>query len=283
MIDRSSPRSIVSLLSSATEMLYMLGLGDRIAAVSHECDYPPEAAEKPRGTICRIDAAAPSGAIDEEVRRRIRQGLPLYEIDVDLLVRLRPDLIVTQAQCDVCAVRFEDVTAAVSSTPELAATRVVPLNPASLDDVLRDIRRIGEAAGCPGRAEEVVADLQRRIARVQAATRDIPSHQKPRVACIEWIEPLMLAGNWMPQLLDLAGAAPGPTTAGEHSRYHAWQEVIDFQPEVIVVMPCGFDLPRTIQEAAALREQPGWSDLPAVRNSRVFAVDGNAYFNRAGP
>ena len=153
---------IASLVPSATEMLYALGLGERVVAVSHECDYPPAAAQKPRATVCRIDSQAASQAIDDEVRQRLGAGLPLYEVDADLLVRLRPDLIVTQAQCDVCAVRYEDVARMVQITPELAATRIVALNPSSLEDVFRDLLRVGAAVGCPDRAAGCVADLKSR-------------------------------------------------------------------------------------------------------------------------
>jgi iron complex transport system substrate-binding protein len=277
-----SPQRIVSLLSSATEMLYALGLGDRVAAISHECDYPPEAIGKPRATVCRIDAAAPSGEIDRQVRSRMEAGLPLYEVDRELLARLKPDLIVTQAQCDVCAVRYEDVVETVQCLPELSGAEIVALNPASLDDILNDILRVGEAAGRAEHAAGYVASLRSRVDRVRQKTQAVPPGQKPKVACIEWVEPLMLAGNWMPELLQIAGAAPGITSSGP-SHYHRWQEVVEYQPEVLIIMPCGFDARRAAAEAAALTKLPGWSDLPAVRHGRVFAVDANAYFNRPGP
>jgi iron complex transport system substrate-binding protein len=277
------PQRIASLLSSATEILYALGLGDRVVAISHECDFPREALDKPRATICRLDIAAPSGEIDTQVRSRLEAGLPLYEVDRNLLARLEPDLIVTQAQCDVCAVRYQDVVETVRSLPRLRDAEIVALNPASLDDILGDILRVGEAAGCPTRAAEYVASLRCRIARVRQTTQDLPEAQRPRVACIEWIEPLMLAGNWMPELLQIAGAAPGIVASSGPSQYRGWREVLDYRPEVIIVMPCGFDAQRAAAEAATLTKLPGWRDLPAVRRGRVFAVDASSYFNRPGP
>lgn len=274
---------IVSLLSSATEILYALGLGDHVTAISHECDYPPEALSKPRATVCRINAEASSREIDDEVRRRLQAGLPLYEVDRDLLARLRPQLIVTQAQCDVCAVRYEDVIETARCLPELGGAQIVALNPASLEDVFRDILRVGDAAGCLVAAQEYVDALRRRVDLVRVRTQGLPPSQKPRVVCIEWIEPLMLAANWIPELLDLAGAAPGIGAGGGHSKYHSWSDVVEYQPEVLIIMPCGFDAKRAGREAKSLSRLTGWKDMPAVRTGRVFAVDANAYFNRPGP
>jgi iron complex transport system substrate-binding protein len=183
----------------------------------------------------------------------------------------------------VCAVRYEDVAATVQSLPELQGTKIVSLNPASLADILNDIVLVGEAAGCREHAAEYVASLRRRIDRVRQTTQSLPEAQKPRVVCIEWIEPLMLAGNWMPELLEIAGAAPGIVASSGPSQYHGWREFVEFQPEVVIVMPCGFDARRAADEAKVLAKLPGWSELPAVRGGRVFAVDANAYFNRPGP
>jgi iron complex transport system substrate-binding protein len=277
------PRRIVSLLSSATEILYALGLGDRVAAVSHECDYPPAVLHKPEVTFSHVQSAAPSGAIDQQVRSLSEAGLPLYQIDVELLAALRPELIVTQAQCDVCSVRYADVLAAVAAQPALRDTTVLALNPQSLSDILADVERVGVAAGCPDRAAEVSEKLSARVARVRDATAGLSESQRPRVACIEWIEPLMLAANWVPEIVELAGGKNLLSQAGRHSTYTAWSDLAELDPQRILVMPCGFDLPRTIAESAALARLPGWKTLSAVRGSRVFAVDGSAYFNRSGP
>lgn len=277
------PARIASLLASSTEILYGLGLGDRVVAVSHECDFPEEVQSKPRVTRTLVNANAPSRTIDEEVKAACTAGEPLYRIDVERLVSLRPDLIVTQAQCDVCAVRYSDVVSAVQANVELQDTRIVSLNPHSLRDVFNDVLRVGDSAGVPDRATANVAALQSRIEAVSRKTRALPRESRPRTACIEWVDPPMLAGNWIPELIDLAGGRCELARAGEHSTFVDWHDVVEFDPEVVVVMPCGFNLSRSLEDAKILTSFPGWKHLSAVRNGRVFAVDGNAYFNRSGP
>jgi iron complex transport system substrate-binding protein len=275
---------IISLISSATEMLYALGLGDNVVAVSHECDWPPEIAGKPRVTIANIDATQSSGKIDCQVKEKLAAGDPLYGIDGELIASLRPDLIVTQAQCDVCAVRLDDIRAMIADRPELRRTRLASLQPNRLQDIFEDIQRLGEATQRDFAAQAFVAGLQNRVesARHRVA-QQLAHHDRRRVAIIEWTEPLMLAGNWTPELVDLAGGCCPLTTAGEHSRYHDWSEIAAFDPEVIVVAPCGFDLPRSVCEATCLERLPGWFATAAARGNRVFALDGNAYLNRSGP
>jgi iron complex transport system substrate-binding protein len=278
------PLRIVSLISSATEMLYALGLGDNVVAVSHECDWPPEITKKPRATTSNIDASRPSGEIDVQVRSKLAAGEPLYGIDGDLIAALRPGLIVTQAQCDVCAVRLDDVRAMIATRPELQATQLVSLQPNRLDEIFEDVLRVGEATGAAAAAEDFVAELKARVARVrQNVARQLQSQPRRRVAIIEWTEPLMLAGNWTPELVEIAGGYCPLAIAGEHSRYHNWSEVAAFDPEAIVVAPCGFDLQRAILEARPLQRLPGWQDTSAARAGRIFALDGNAYLNRSGP
>ena len=279
-----TPQRIVSLISSATEILYLLGLGDRVVGVSHECDYPSDVAAKPRLTRSLVASAATSRAIDDQVRTLAGEQSALYAIDVDRLAALAPDLIITQAQCDVCAVRYEDVVTAVRDTPALHDTAVLALNPIRLDDVLQDIIRVGEAAAAQAAAREAVAKLESRIEQVRAKTRAWPPQRRPRVACLEWIDPPMLAANWTPELVKSAGGDPGELVqANTHSTYADWKGIAEFDPRVVVIMPCGFDLERTITEAQVLPSVAGWSELSAVREGRVFAVDGNAYFNRSGP
>lgn len=279
-----TPKRIVSLISSATEILYLLELGDRVVGVSHECDYPSEVAAKPRLTRSLVEATAPSGAIDEQVRSLAADQSALYAIDVDRLTALAPDLIVTQAQCDVCAVRYEDVMDAVRQSPSLRDTRVLALNPSRLADVLDDIIRVGEAAGATAAARETVRKLAARIEHVRARTNALPYQRRPRVICLEWIDPPMLAGNWMPELVRSAGGDPGELVqAHKHSTYAAWRQIVEFDPQVVVIMACGFDLERAIVESQVLPLVADWSKLSAVREGRVFAVDGNAYFNRSGP
>jgi iron complex transport system substrate-binding protein len=274
------------LISSATEILYLLGLGDRVVGVSHECDYPPEVAAKPRLTRSLVDSDAASGAIDHQVRTMAAGQSALYAIDVDRLAELAPDLIVTQAQCDVCAVRYDDVVAAVRDTPALRQAEVLALNPRSILDVLDDIERVGNAV----HDERVAmnATLQKAsyllfLLGMQIKAAELARDDRPRVICLEWIDPPMVAANWMPELITLAGGDPGLSERGAHSSYADWQKIVDYDPQVIVIMPCGFGLERAIVESRALAARPGWSGLSAVREGRVYAVDGNAYFNRSGP
>jgi len=276
-------RRIASLISSGTEMLYGLGLGGNVVAVSHECDHPPEVASKPRVTYSNVDSQAASGQIDDQVQRLSAAGDALYEIDRRKLRDLRPDVIVTQAQCDVCAVRYQDVMEFVQQEPALARTRVISLNPQSLEDVFGDILRLGHALDVPERAEVFVRESRERIHAIRRRTAAITHENRPRVICIEWIEPLMLAANWTPELIDIAGGRFPLTERGAHSTYAAWDEVVAFDPEVVVVAPCGFDLQRTIRESAVMASWPQFDSLSAVRNGRVYAVDGNAYLNRSGP
>ena len=283
---------IVSLLSSATEMLFALGVGEQVAAVSHECDYPPEVSHLPRATRSRIDSSQPSARIDEQVRELTASGGALYEIDRDLLCRLMPDLIVTQAQCNVCAVRYQDVLDLVASEPALAHTQVLALNPSSLADVLSDIQRVAKAvddAACVVERNDVgsvvnvahryVAELQGRVDRVAANNITV----RPRVVCLEWLEPLMTAGNWTPELIKMAGGASCLAEPGRHSDYVEWSAVLACDPDVLLIAPCGFNLERSQLEARRLWQLPGFADLAAVKNGRAYVLDGNAYLNRSGP
>ncbi len=278
-----SPRRIVSLISSATEMLYLLGLGPRVVGVSHECDWPAEIASLPRLTRSLVESAASSREIDDQVRTLAGEQSALYAIDVERLAELQPDLIITQAQCDVCAVRYDDVVAAVRETPALRDAKILALNPSRLADVLTDVLRVGEAAGVPNAANDAVAGLEARIERVRAATASLPANDRPRVVCLEWIDPPMLAANWTPELVALAGGQTALVELGVHSTVADWDAVVRYDPQVVVIMPCGFDCERAIEEAQVLPAMPGWESLSAVRGQRVFAVDGNAYFNRSGP
>jgi iron complex transport system substrate-binding protein len=274
---------IVSLISSGTEILFGLGLGERVVAVSHECDYPTAVQTLPRATCSLIDSSQTSGQIDEQVKSLAAQGQTLYGIDADLIDRLQPDLIVTQVQCDVCAVRYADVVELVESRPGLRNTRVLALNPQSLGDVLADVRRLGEAAGALEAATRMVERLSERVSRISGALADLPAANRPRVVCIEWIAPLMAAGNWTPELIERAGGRSGLAVAGRHSDYVSWDEIRAYDPEVLFVAPCGFDLVRSQTEAEQLRDLPRFSTLSAVRHGRAYVLDGNAYLNRSGP
>ena len=277
------PPRIVSLLSSATEILCALGLEDSLLAVSHECDFPASIRGKPRATVSFIDSSRPSEQIDHEVKSRLGAGLSLYGLNEPLLRSLAPDWIVTQAQCDVCAIQYDDVLKLVASSPELSQTRVLALSPNSLEEILQDVLRVGEAVGLPDRAKQFESYLRQWIDRVTSLTRSLDPSSRPRVICIEWTSPLMTAGNWTPELIELAGGRSGLATPREHSRYVTWQEITGFDPEVLLVAPCGFDLPRSEHEAQELPALPGWSAVSAVKAGRVFVLDGNALLNRSGP
>ena len=277
---------IVSLLPSTTEIVYALGLGDSLVGVTHECDFPAAARGKPIVTRSLLDhSGATSEEIDHAVRQQLRAGLSLYDLDTARLAQLAPDLILTQALCDVCAVAFGQVERAVRDvSAEFAALapQVLSLEPRSLDDVLATVATVAAAAGVPERAEPLLACWRERIARVRAA--GARAGHPPRVACLEWLDPIFGPGHWLPELVEIAGGRPGFGTRHQDSRRVAWGDVIAFAPEVIVITPCGFDLAHAIKEArSVLPRRPGWHALPAVRQGRVYAVDGNAYFSRPGP
>ena len=277
-----TPR-IASLLAAGTEILYGLGLGEHVVAVSHECDFPPEVKDKPRVTLSRITGPESRGVIDSRVRELTADRSAIYRIDVELLETLAPDLVVTQAHCDVCAVNLDDVTAAVQQSEVLRHAKIVALNASTLENVFTDIHCVAEAVGCASAADAYVKSLRSRVDAVERVTSRIPEKLRPRVACIEWIEPLIIAANWMPELIELAGGTCGITENGARSGYTDWSEVLAFDPEVVMVMPCGLDLDRTVAESATLDSLPGWSETAAAKANRIFAVDGNAFFNRSGP
>jgi iron complex transport system substrate-binding protein len=254
-----------------------------VVAISHECDYPESVGGLPRVTRSLIAADASSGEIDAEVRERMAQRRPLYEIDLDLLGELRPDVIVTQSQCEVCAISDADVRVAIDRCEALRGARVVSLNPTSLDAIFEDVRRVGDAVACAGAAEALIEGLRGRIERVRQRAAAAAGTGRPRVVCLEWVDPPMVAANWMPTLVEIAGGACGLSQAGQRSGYTPWESIVANDPDVIVVMPCGFDVGRAEAELATLRGFAGWEGLAAVRNRRVYAADGNAYFNRSGP
>jgi len=280
--NQTFPR-VASLLASATEILYALGLGDRLVAISHECDFPAECTSKPRVTRAKINALAASGAIDAQVRALLASGESLYAIDAELLTSLRPDIIVTQAHCEVCAVSDRDVHAVLRDHATLRDARVVSLNPTTLEAVFEDIQRIGDATKQPEKANKYRRILQSRLDEVASRLAHVPMSARPTVACIEWMDPLMVAANWMPDLITRAGGRAVITRSGERSTETSWAALREANPDVIIVSPCGFDLSRTLEELPALRSHPLWSSLRAVQSGNAFAADGNAYFNRSGP
>lgn len=270
---------IVSLLPSATEIVCELGLGDGLVGVTHECDYPVFVRDLPKVTRTLIPHDASSGDIDALVRERLKTQRALYTLDMPTLERLRPDLLVTQALCDVCAVAEAEVTAAACSLP--GRPRVINLEPTSLEDVLDTLRAVGRAAGVPDRAESVISALRSRVEAVSRRSERVVA--RPRVVLLEWLDPPFSCGHWSPELVRLAGGDEVIGQAGWPSRTLTWGEVSNGSPDVLVIACCGFTLERTLDDLPRLTASPGWADLPAVRAGRVYVTDGNAYFSRPGP
>ncbi|ELY41863.1 cobalamin-binding protein [Natronorubrum tibetense] len=268
---------IVTTLPSATETVAALGIEP--VGVSHECDYPPGVEDLPSVTASRIDAEASSGEIDQQVLDNSEAGV--YSVDTELLEDLEPDLIVTQGMCDVCAVDeavIENAVEQIDANPEIITT-----DPHSVADVLSDLERIGRATGREDRAREVRADLESRIDAVRNRTADLEPAERPRVAIFDWTDPAMIAGHWTADLVEWAGGTYGLADPGERSRPREWTDIREYDPELIVVAPCGFGLTQTAENAADLTEREGWEDLTAVREGRVWAMDGHHYLNRPGP
>jgi iron complex transport system substrate-binding protein len=271
---------ICSFLPSATEIVYALGLGDQLYGVTRACDYPPDARTKPVVVYSILDDRGLSSAdIDRLVKEHARNGQSVYRIDMEALRRADPDLILTQELCDVCAVGYRDVLVQIKELPK--RPRVVSLNPTSLHDVLRDVLTVGEATGTSARAQAIVAELRQRIEAVRQ--RAAQASARPRVFCLEWMEPLFVSGHWIPEMIELAGGIDGIGNRGTPSSRIAWERVRDYQPEVVILMPCGADVPHTLSELDRVQALPGWADLPAVRQGRVYAVNAGAYFSRSGP
>jgi iron complex transport system substrate-binding protein len=271
---------LLPLLSSATEMVHALGLGQFQVGRSHECDYPSEVVNLPVCTRPAIAVDGSSAEIDRLVKDRLANALSVYSVDAQMLRELRPTHIITQTQCNVCAVSLEDVERAlqIETTP---GTKLISLAPYALQDVWADLRRVGEACGCVDVAETLAASFHSRMEAV--AKRAAAAHRRPTVAAVEWLEPLMAAGNWVPELIEMAGGENLFGAAGLHSPWISWEQLVAAKPDVIVALPCGFDLARTRAEMHWLTARPGWADLEAVRAAGVFVCDGNQFMNRPGP
>ncbi len=269
---------IVSLLPAATESVCALGLEACLVGVTHECDYPAPVARLPKVTTSLIPAEASSAEIDQLVSQQAQAGRPLYALNLPRLVALQPDLIVTQTLCHVCAVAESDVRQAVGRLP--GETCVINLEPQTLSDVFSGLRQVARAAGIERKADEVVANLTDRVDRVvdRAGTG-----KRPRVALLEWLDPFFSSGHWNPELVRLAGGSEGLGQEGQPSRRVSWQEMVDWQPEVIVVACCGYDARQAAEDLTRVSLNHPWRDLPAVQSDRVWVTDGAQYFNRSGP
>jgi iron complex transport system substrate-binding protein len=270
---------IVSLLPSATEIICALGLEDQLVGVTHECDYPPSVRALPKVTRTLIPVDASSSEIDGLVRDKLGGQSALYTLDMEALERLSPDLIVTQALCDVCAVAEAEVRDAACKLP--SGPRVLNLEPETLDEVLACFRDVAAAVGDERLADGVLAKLRARIDAV--ASRGRRTRGCPRVALLEWLDPPFSTGHWNPELVRLAGGEDRLGRQGEKSVTLEWEQVTAWQPAVVVISCCGFTAERTMQEIGVLHGVPGWDDIPAVRDGRVYVTDGSSYFSRPGP
>ncbi|HEY3854688.1 MAG TPA: cobalamin-binding protein [Verrucomicrobiae bacterium] len=271
-----SQKRIVSLLPSCTEIVCGLGCADQLVGRSHECDFPQEIQSLPVCTFARIDSTAPSAEIDGQIKSLLQRALSIYEVDAAHIEQLRPDLILTQDQCEVCAVSLADLRKALPNSPE-----ILSVSPMRLADIWKDIQTIADAIGVGDHGREWISQLKHRVVDVIQKTCMIK--KRPTVACIEWLDPLMAAGNWVPEMVELAGGHDVLGVAGKHSAWMDWPKLTQSNPDIIVLMPCGFDLDRTRHESQSLAKHPGWHKLPAVKSNNIFAVDGNHYFNRPGP
>lgn len=271
---------IVSFLPASTEMICALGLTDRLAGVTHECDYPPEVRQKP---VVVRSAVAMDGMtlreIDDAVTERLRRGETLYMVDEALLGAIAPDLIVTQSLCQVCAPSGNEVVQVLRALP--TRPEILWLSPTSLIDIEDNIRSLGETTGASAAAERLIASGRARIEHVSRAVAG--ADRRPRVFCMEWIDPIYCSGHWVPEMVELAGGVDALGRRHSDSVRITWDAVRQWAPEVLILMPCGFDLEHAVAQVPQLVERPGWSDLPAVQSGRVYAVDANAYFARPGP
>ncbi len=275
---------IVSLLPSLTEIVCALGLEEHLVGRSHECDFPASVQRLPACTEPKLDASAPSRAIDDRVKALVRDGLSVYRVDAERLRALAPDVVLTQDQCAVCAASLPDVEQALAAWTG-GAPRVLSVSPSSLADVWGDVQRVAEAADAPDRGRALVQQLTERVSELgeRAGKAAAAGGARPRVACIEWLDPLMGAGHWMPELVALAGGRMLLGAAGAPSPWITWEALVEADPDALLVTPCGFDLPRTRAELPALTRREGFAELRAARAGRVYLADGNAYFNRPGP
>lgn len=273
-------RRIVSLIASATEIVCALGFRDQLVGRSHECDYPPSVMGLPVCTEPKFPTAGSSREIDERVKTILRDALSVYRVHADRLRELQPDVIVTQSHCQVCAVSLADVEQALHDWLG-TRPRLVSLEPNTLADVWESIAQVARALDAPERGTQLVEHLKGRITAIAEQAQALSD--KPTVAYIEWIEPLMAGGNWMPELIELAGGINLFGVAGKHSPWMSWEELREKDPDVLFVAPCGFDIERTRTEMAALTRRAEWPQLKAVRSGRVYLADGNQFFNRPGP
>ncbi len=274
------PPRIISLLASSTEIVCSLGFEDQLVGRSHECDYPHSVKRLPVCTEVKFNTDGTSYEIDQRVKAVVQEGLSVYRVKVDQLNQLKPDVIVTQTQCEVCAVSLKDVEEAVCKLIG-SKPKIVTLNPNAVADVWKDIERVAEALGVSEMGKELVGNLKKRMGKIVDRAKKIA--RRSTVACIEWIDPLMASGNWMPELIEMAGGINLFGEAGRHAPWMTWESLVEKDPDVILVLPCGFDIEKIRHEMPVLTEKREWPSLKAVKAGQVYLLDGNQYFNRPGP
>ena len=271
---------IVSLLPSSTEIVYELGLGSDLVGVSHDCDYPPEVTKKICLTSIDIDPAkASSATVNEWVAGKVHSGTSIYHIDPGALKRANPDLILTQELCEVCAPSFTEVKSACKILE--GDRKIISLEPTCIDDILDSILIVGQATGKAEKAAQLVNSLRSRMRKLEEMVSNVNS--RPEVACLEWLDPIFSAGHWVPEMVSKAGGVDRLTQLSRPSIRLEWSRILEYDPEMLILMPCGFNLDRTIQDSESIRHYNGWQKLRAIQNHQVFAVNGTAYFNRPGP
>lgn len=271
---------IVSMIASATEIVSALGHESMLVGRSHECDFPETVRDLPVTTEPRILTEGNSKEIDERIRRSLHEAVSIYHVFPEKLKELKPDIIITQTMCEVCAVSLNDVKRALDEVAE-REIEIVALNPLSLEDIWEDIRRVGEAIGEAQQGRLLVIQLQKRMSAIVDRAEKI--EERPRVASIEWIEPLMAGGNWMPTLIEKTGGKNLFGKAGKHSPVMKWEELVEADPDIIFITPCGWGIKKSTEELGILATRPEWTKLKAVKEGRVYIADGNQYFNRPGP
>ena len=273
-------KKIISLLPAATEILCALGLSGNLAGISHECDFPESIRGLPVCTSSKVDVNAGSKQIDSDIKDLLFNALSIYSLNTDLVRTLNPDVIITQSQCGICAVSLADVESQLGDVLE-KSVKVISLQSQTLDGILNDIRIIGKEFGVEEKAEALIEELEERINIIRHKLKYI--EEKPSVACVEWLSPLMVAGNWIPGLVGIAGGRTILAEEGKHSPFIDFQKFADENPSVLLIMPCGFTIEQTLKEINLLLELPGWTELEAVKNNRIYIADGSQYFNRPGP
>jgi len=277
----NAPTRIVSLIASATEIVCALGLEDALVGISHECDYPSSITDRPPLSQPQLDPKASSGDIDRAVRSIVQGGLSVYTIDERTLAELKPTLIITQDHCNVCAVSLQDVERATCTLTGID-TRICTLHPNTLEDVYRDIHTVADYAHVPLRGHDLVSKMQARLKHLEERTNALKS--RPSIACVEWLDPAMVAGGWMPALVHQAGGTPVLVHQGDAFQTVDWDTIAANDPDVLVLMPCGFPVQQTTDEVASQAElRATLREIPAVQRDRAYVVDGNAFFNRPGP